>query len=167
MYLYAIQLVIQRIIYTFNNIILHCVAFRCILPPGWGASPKRNHISHLSYFGVQGLRGSGAHEFKGSWVQGFKGSWVQGFMGSRVQGFRGSRAHGLRGSRVHVFKSRYAIFKRCYAAFKDLTSFDLQTQLWGSEFFFEHCKAVERHEVPLESYNTTCSEVPIPPLNPL
>jgi len=32
-----------------NNIILHCVAYRCILPPGWGALPNRNHIFHLSY----------------------------------------------------------------------------------------------------------------------
>jgi hypothetical protein len=32
-----------------NNIILLHVAFRCILPPGWGALPNRNHISHLSY----------------------------------------------------------------------------------------------------------------------
>jgi len=29
----------------------------------------------------------------------------------------------------------------------------------------ERSEAVERHEVPLESYNTTCSEVPIPKSN--
>jgi len=44
-----------------------------------------------------------------------------------------------------VFNSRFAAFKRCYAALKDLTSFDLQSQdmhvLMG-DFFFVHCKAV-------------------------
>jgi hypothetical protein len=35
-----------------NNIILHSVAFRCILPPGWGTLPNRNYISHLSYIPV-------------------------------------------------------------------------------------------------------------------
>jgi hypothetical protein len=44
-----------------------------------------------------------------------------------------------------VFNSRFAAFKRCYAALKDLTSFDLQSQdmhvLMG-DFFFVHCKSV-------------------------
>jgi hypothetical protein len=35
-----------------NNIILHYIAFRCILPPGWGALPNRNYISQRSYIPV-------------------------------------------------------------------------------------------------------------------
>jgi hypothetical protein len=51
------------------------------------------------------------------------------------------------------FKHRFAVFNRCCAAFKDLTSFDLQSQICGFQWvtsFFEYCEAVERHEVPLE-----------------
>jgi hypothetical protein len=75
------------------------------------------------------------------------GSWVQGFKGSGVQGLKGSRAHG--------FNSRYA-------AFKDLTAFDLQSQICGFQWVTsflntakqcwnaERSEAIERHEVPLE-----------------
>jgi len=71
--------------------------------------------------------GSRVHGFKGSWVQGFMGSWVQGLMGSRAQGLMGSRVQGLMGSRAQVFNS-------CYAAFKDLTAFDLQSQICGFQW---------------------------------
>jgi hypothetical protein len=54
-----------------NNINLHCIAFWCILPPGWGY-----HLSEIIYLI--------------SLILGFMGSWVQGFRGSRVQGFKGS-----------------------------------------------------------------------------
>jgi hypothetical protein len=96
----------------FSNIILLHVAFRGILPPGWGALPKRNHIFHLSYFRVQGFRGSRVQGFMGSRVQGLKGSRVQGFMGSRVQGLKGSWVQGL----------------------KDFTTFDLQSQICGFQW---------------------------------
>jgi hypothetical protein len=81
------------------------------------------------------------------------GSWVQGLRGSRAQGLRGSRVQGLRGSRVQGLNSRFAAFKRCCAAFKDLSSFDLQSQICGFQWgisFFEYCEATERHKVPLE-----------------
>jgi len=31
------------------NIILTGILFSCILPPGWGAIPSRNHMSLCSY----------------------------------------------------------------------------------------------------------------------
>ena len=40
---------IITILYKNYNIILHDVKKRCILPPGWGALPKRNYISYFSY----------------------------------------------------------------------------------------------------------------------
>jgi hypothetical protein len=81
-----------------------------------------------------GFRGSRVQGFMGSGVQGFRGSGVQGFMGSGVQGFRGSGVQGLRGSGAQGLNSRYAAFKRCYAAFKDLTAFDLQSQICGFQW---------------------------------
>jgi hypothetical protein len=55
-----------------------------------------------------------------------------------------------------------SVFKCCYAAFKDLSSFDLQSQIWGFQLVSsflntakqclnaERSEAIERHEVPLE-----------------
>jgi hypothetical protein len=63
----------------------------------------------------------------GSWVQGLMSSRAHGFKGSWVQGFKGSRVQGLMGSRAQVFNS-------CYAAFKDLTAFDLQSQICGFQW---------------------------------
>jgi len=64
---------------------------------------------------------------KGSRAQGFKGSRVQELMGSRAHGFKGSEAHGFKGSRAQGFNSRYA-------AFKDFTAFDLQSQICGFQW---------------------------------
>jgi hypothetical protein len=33
-----------------------------------------------------------------------------------------------------VFNSRFAAFKRCFTAFKDLTAFDLQSQICGFQW---------------------------------
>jgi hypothetical protein len=66
---------------------------------------------------------------------------------------------------VQGFNSRYAAFKRCYAAFKDLTAFDLQSRICGFQWVIsflntakqcwnaERSEAIERHEVPLELLN--------------
>jgi len=101
-----------------NNIILHCVAFRCILPPGWGASPKRNHISDFSY----NLIFWSAKESNQSLIRNWKledvgtgcglsevGVATLLIVGSGVQWFRGSWAQGLKGSRVRWWWYRFRL----------------------------------------------------------
>jgi hypothetical protein len=115
-----------------NNIILHHVAFRCILPPGWGALSNRNHIFHLSNKPIIRSEKNRSHFSEA-------GSWKLEVGVASLLGFQ--LKVNSRQSTVCDFPKSTSLISGIQAPhFVRCSIPDMRISL--GEFFFEHCEAV-------------------------